>query len=496
VKKERTDFSDGEASERKMQFFCPLKLIPWQLARKYFVGAGVFTGLGLWIGATVHFFSIGILAVGFVLMAFFMARQLTDETSDYVPELWRIWAVSAAIIGTFFYLVEYFPSHVAMRLEVNNPLYTFTLVCIGELIVRLTRWRLRVQPITSRGWFAIALATTGVALVPVLITAGPVAWYKVRDPQMMRLHYFITEFYSYSKSHPHEDPIGWLFRSNGILPLFLIGAFLLSGAGRAQLYEWAALWLVFFISFCFLVLMWWQVRWGWHYAALSIWLMIVVGHITWRNVLAPQRKRLSKKLATLLAFAMLVQAVCFATREYVRLIKIHRQQSVRMEIVDAVMRKNLARGLASLRRNQPFRFICEPDLTPALYFFAGIRSITSYYWENLDGLRAAAEFFGDPGETAAVRVARERGLTHVLVSEDEELPVMFNYIKTGSSSVEAARPTLLERLRRGGAGVPSWMELDPELTNVGQQRFELTTATGKIPWESRIRVYRIKTNNL
>lgn len=490
----RESFTSGGESSSRMKFFCPLGLPNRATARKYFAAAGVFTGLGLWIGATVQFFSIAALATGSVLLTFFVPKQLTDAQTDYVPELWRTWTVSAVIVGTFFYLIEYFPSHLAMRLEVNHPLYALSLVCIGELMVRLTRWKIGVRPIRGSGRWWIALAAVGAALVPVLMLAGPVAWYKVRDPEMIRLHSFISEFFGFVKFYAHEEPHEVLFRAYGIVPLFLIGALLLSGPGHTTLYEWAALWLSFFVSLFFLVLMWWQVRWGWHYAVLSIWLMVVVGHVAWRNALSPYRKPLGRILLALLTLTVLVQAVLFAGRGYVDLAAIRNRTSVKSDLIDAVMMKNLGQGLAAPAQNHTFRFICEADLTPVLYYIAGIPSVTSYYWENVEGLHAATQFFADHGEANARRVAQERGLTHVLVSASEETPAIFNYLKTGNASVANARPTLLERLRRGGAGVPSWLELDYELSKVGQRRFELSQRSGKIPFDSRIRVYRIKLN--
>lgn len=493
VTKENAQLSEDRNSQSAMSFFRPLNVVCRAEARRYFAAAGVFTGLGLWIGATVQFFSIGALAVGSVLLAFFMPAHLTDERVDYVPELWRTWAAWAAIVGIFFYLVEYFPSHLAMRLEVNNPLYAFTVVCVGELVVRLTRRRLGAQPVKKLDWFWIALAAAGVALVPALITLGPLAWYTVRDPEMMRLHNFILEFYTYLKFHPHE-PLGTFFHANGLVPLFLIGALLLSGPGRSRLYEWAALWVSFFVCLFFLLLTWWQVRWGWHYAVMSIWLMILVGHIAWRNVLAPKGKRPGIEFVAVISAAVLIQGVAFAVREYVGMSAIRNRKILTSDLMDAAMRKHLAQDWGALNRNKQFRFVCEPDLAPALYYFGGIRSVTSYYWENDDGLHAATEFFTDHGDTAARRVAQERGLTHVLVSSDNTLPAIFNYIKTGNRTVAAAQPTLLDRLRRSSPNTPSWIEPDVALTKIGLRKFVYEGQSKRIPLESRFRVFRLQSN--
>jgi hypothetical protein len=494
VTKESTELAENRSSESAACLFRPLNVMRRAEARRYFAAAGIFTGLGLWIGATVQFFSIGALAVGSVLLAFFMPAHLTDERIDYVPELWRTWAVWGAITGSFFYLVEYFPSHLAMRLEVNHPLYALTVVCVGELVTRLTRRRLGMQPMKKLDWFWTALAAAGVALVPALITLGPLAWYKVRDVEMMRLHNFIMEFYTYLNFRPHEPLQSW-FRANGVLPFFLVGALLLSGPARTQLYEWAALWVSFSLCFFFLLLTWWQVRWEWHHAAMSIWLMIVVGHIAWRNVLAPKGKRLSVQLVSVVSAVVVIQGFVFAIHGYVGISEIRNRKVLISDLVDAAMRKHLALGLGALNHDKQFRFVCEPDLAPALYYFGGIRSVTSYYWENNDGLHAATEFFTDHGDTVARRVAQERALTHVLVSSDDTLPVIFNYIKTGNLATAAARPTLLDRLRRSNPEIPSWMEPDVALTKMGLRKFVYEGQSESIPLESRFRVFRLRNTS-
>ena len=156
-----------------MKFFRPLQLLDAVGARRYFAVAGALTGLGLWIGATVQFFTIGALAVGSVLLVVFMPANLTSEDNGYVPELWRVWGIWASAVGLVFYLIEYFPSHMAARLEVNNPLYIVAVFCVGELMVQLTRWRSGGGRANFLGGLTAAALAGGVALVPILFLFGP-----------------------------------------------------------------------------------------------------------------------------------------------------------------------------------------------------------------------------------------------------------------------------------------------------------------------------------
>ena len=60
---QRPGVSDGDSGQA-LRFFRPFQLMGQKEARRYFIAAGVFTGLGLWIGATVQFFTIGAIACG------------------------------------------------------------------------------------------------------------------------------------------------------------------------------------------------------------------------------------------------------------------------------------------------------------------------------------------------------------------------------------------------------------------------------------------------
>ncbi|HVM60176.1 MAG TPA: hypothetical protein VMV72_04850 [Verrucomicrobiae bacterium] len=477
----------------RLRLFRPLRLMGAAEARRYFAAAGVFTGLGLWIGATVQFFSISTLAAGAALLAFFMPARLTNQEADYVPELWRIWAVSASLVGAVFYLVEYFPSHLGMRLEVNNPAFIIGALCVGELATQLGRWRLGRSRGGVSGLLEIAVPAAGAALVPLLFVFGPVAWHNMRDVVMLRLHRFIVEFLPYANFNAHEDPLSsWFVKYYGILPFFLIGALAVSGPRRTKLHEWAALWISFWLCVFSLLLALWQVRWAGLYAAMSVWLMIVVGHIAWRNILAAPSRGRPIGIAVFLSALVLAQAAFFTTREFVELGHIRKGETIKMQYIDAAMKKYLAQGLGTENRVRPMRVLSDPDLTPALYYFGGIQAVTSFYWENLQGLHDATAFFTDHGDAVARRIAKERGLMYVIAPVGERLATTFNYIDTGIMSAADAQSTLLARLSLGRRDPLPWIRLDEDLTRVGRREFSLTTAEGVVSMAGRATVYRLE----
>jgi hypothetical protein len=478
---------------RGLRFFRPLQLVDGVEAGRYFAAAGIFTGLGLWIGATVQFFSIGSLIAGAVLLAFFVPTQLTTQDNNYIPELWRVWGMWASIVGAVCYLVEYFPSHLAMRLEVNSPLYVISVFCVGELMVQLTRWRLGNWRMSIFSCLKIVMLAAGVALVPLLFAFGPVHWHNLRDLQMARLHQFIMEFYTYQKFNPNDPFLTWFVKYYGTLPFFLAGALALSGPSRTKLHEWAALWISFWLCVFSLLLTLWQVRWAALHAAMSVWLMIVVGHIAWRNVLNMPTARRPVRLAVFLSALVLGQAVFFTAREFSNLSDICKGKTIKTQFIDAAMKMHLAQGLQAESQGKPMRVICEPDLAPALYYFGGIQTVTSYYWENVQGLHDATAFFTDHGDALARRIAKERGLTQVIVPAGDRVQMLFNVIETGNMRVTDTSPPLATRLSSNTGELPSWITLDESLTRVGRQEFNLTTARGVIPLAGRVMVYRLES---
>ena len=481
----------SRSSRRK--HFQPLMLTDRRSARRYFLGAGILTGLGLWIGATVQFFNLVAIVGGCVAMVFLTSKRSgTAESESYVPELWRWWSIPAALTAAVFYLVEYFPNHLAVRLEVNNPILPASLLCAGELMVCLARWRLGDRKIGPAGWIKVGALILGAGGVPLLFVFGPADWHSMRAVEMRRLYEFISELQSFSNFSKGNALERWL-QAFGLLPFFLIGAVWQMRAWQVKVHEWAALCVTFWVCVIYSLLTLWQIRWAGIYAASVVWLMILVGHVTWRRLSQRHDTRNSLVPAIVGILLVLAQAGFFIHRSYVAVAPVVRGTGLLDQIVDEAMKKRLATGLARSKDGQPLRVLCEPDLAAALHYFGGNSSVVSYYHENLQGLRDATDFFTDPGDSVAREVARKRGLSLLLVSDDAQLPVTFNYIRTGNKTSEAARSTLLARLQQNRTReLPRWIVLDKELTAIGRRRFVYHGATGTAAIESRVTVYQLE----
>jgi len=475
--------------------FIPLELPSLQNARRYFIASGILTGLGLWIGATVHFFNIVSIIGAMLLIALFIPKRLriTDRLA-YVPELWRSWALSAALVGFALYLVEYFP-HLQFRLESNNPFFHLDLLCAGELMLGVTGWRLCRRPISFRGGLRLGIFAVGAALVPILFVFGPSTLHNLRDVEMTRLTQFVTEGQTYFTFQKGNLLAAW-FRAFGFVPLFLAGPLLLSRHRRLETHEWAALWLSFSVCIVYFALMLWEVRWAGSYAISNVWLAALVAGVAWRS---SSRGPGSKDFLAFVCLAGLLvgaQDLYFLYREYTAIRPIVERRKLTEEFLDQAMKKRLAQALGKASKGQQLRILCEPDLAGSIYYFAHDSTVISHHFENLQGLHDATGFFTDRRDSAARQIAIKRGLTHVLVPDDDQLPAMFNYIRTGNRSTKEVPSTLLARLQRGDTNsIPAWITRDDALTAIGRQKFLYIGALGTAPIDSRITVFRLHPEN-
>ena len=113
--------------------------------------------IGMWISAASVIPTIAFAgAAGLLATWWFGAR--VDDGAQLDASLWQLWGRVGASLSLLFYFVEYAPHDIALRMEVNHPLYALAWLGGGELIALLAEWRIaRVRPAIMedrrrRGW--------------------------------------------------------------------------------------------------------------------------------------------------------------------------------------------------------------------------------------------------------------------------------------------------------------------------------------------------------
>jgi len=166
-------------------------------AKRWFIASGIVGGIGLWVSTASEAPVLAEIGLAALVATGWLGYNTTpEEGARPDPSLWRVWGWAGAATSIFFYLLEYFPSHFGLRLEVNHPLYAATWAGGGEIVFRICRWwnggKLAEE---KRDWLWLAISALAVATVPTLVYffASKVFW--VADRFLFLFHEdYIAEF--------------------------------------------------------------------------------------------------------------------------------------------------------------------------------------------------------------------------------------------------------------------------------------------------------------
>lgn len=431
-------------------------------ARGYFVLAGVVGGLGLWAGATVQFICLaGISGICFWLI-FFMPHSPEREELQFHPRLWRLWAVAGAATSVVFYLVEFFPSHISMRLEVVHPWYAIVWLGMGELLAGVASVRIqKARPSALRIVWLAGCALVALSL-PLALAIGPAAWHNLRNSEMLGLHAYIAEFHSYFSVYGGRA-LPTFFGNFLSLPLFIIAGIFLGISPRLRLAEWSAVWLATLSTLFFFLLSLQQVRWLGIFGAVNVLLMLVVIFVGLsvlrRDVVVPNSWW---KAALVIMF---FQPAFMAVRNLSQANLSIESKAASDFFVKPVMDKRFALRLAREMNGASPVVMGDPGMASTLFYFAQARAIPSYYWENIDGLSAAADFFSGTSDSAAREIANERQIKYIMVDQSMQLADKMLSLRTGRKSSADLEKSLAGRLAQRSLDVPKWLTMDYELAN-------------------------------
>jgi hypothetical protein len=148
--------------------------------RRSFAVAGVFGGLGLWVDAPHQIWVLLGVAAGGSLSGL-AKRSHTRGTAQPIALTlpWRAWGWTGAVTSLLAYALEYAPSHLALRLEHNHPLYGLAWIGVAELLA-LNEARSRSDAVVRRWPRTLALLLSAAALTSLpaaIVYAPPPGWW-------------------------------------------------------------------------------------------------------------------------------------------------------------------------------------------------------------------------------------------------------------------------------------------------------------------------------
>jgi hypothetical protein len=433
--------------------------------KSWFRAAGVFAGVGLWVGASEQIIIICLVAVGAasgMLLQKFVAspNSIESRPPQYDPTMWRAWGTSAAVTAAVFYAIEYLPNHVSMRLEVNHPVYILAIWGGGELMAFLGSWLVLGKKFHGRDLIRLGIGTSLLLVVPALLLLGPPEWYALRDGYMRRLHAHIIEFQPFFElAGPGviHRVIRFAQAFGGFPILFLLATWLIARR-RIKREETIGVCLAAIPAASLLGISLIQARWAGLCGVASVVLALALEPALRRRIRSLQHPGLWASLAITVLLAPSLVSYLLITWDRTRLMK---SPNPSQDLARAIATRDVALNLRRYLALGPVRVMAAATETPALYHFGHVAGIASLYWENVQGAHDMADFFADQTDEVARRIAKKRGITHVLVGSDSGVADDAYYLKYGKVDPDEVKKTLGYRLADPTGKIPKWLEPMP-----------------------------------
>lgn len=404
---------------------------------------------GMWVSAASVVPAIAIVGGAAIAATCWQGPALRAAGAVFEPELWRRWGLIGGGASLFFYLLEYAPNHLALRMEVNHPFYAVAWWGGGELVAQLCAWRL-----DGGAWGPrlrrLVLPLVAALLPAVVIAVGGAKVFIVRDPMILRISARVAEGLSLVKSIQHYGwHYAWLRLPWVIAALFpaIVLLFRRDAVSRFAL-AFALLTCLAFVGLGFFQVRFFANVGGPEICLILTWVVVLAG--SWR----PARRW---ALLGALAAALCVPERLIAVRETARAL-----EGRSVSRIDAV--QPLYRDIAAtLRRNQPdgeIVLLTNPNASTAIGYYGRLKTIGTLYWENLAGVKAAAEMTSAMNERSARPLMAARGVTHIaIISEFAFVEEYFRLLHPESTG-DGWRSGLVYQLFSRQA-MPVWLEEVP-----------------------------------
>ena len=389
--------------------------------------------LGMWVSAAS------------VLPAIFLCAgaAFVVRPPAQAARAWRLWGALGAAASLVFYAVEYFPEHMALRLEVNHPLHSVAWLAAGELVAR--RGERVARDTAARVWPWIALAA-----MPVTVLLGGVHVLSFTDPFVARLHSLhILEFAPLwtvlTQIRPEMGPSVAFVEA---IPL--IAALLTIAWWRRR--TPAVLVFATLVTAALAAMAFWQARWQLNACAGQVVLAVILV-----DAWSAGRAAFVRAAITAVVVALLLVP---GYKRYSNPQEAVARRNVDPKDAAIALQRDIA---AALRASQPqgdMILLAGPDASTQIGYFGRFRTLGTLYWENADGLKAAAAMFSARDDREAQRLLRERRVTHVaLVSKDDFIREYYRLLHPDASDAEVDRSFGWRLIT--GEPPPTWLEPIP-----------------------------------
>jgi hypothetical protein len=374
-------------------------------ANRWWLLSGLAAGCGLWISATTLWPVLTGISLGGILAS---VARAWDKAGTRNPIPWRLWGLGAAVASAVGYLVEYYPSGMALRLEVNHPLYALACLGTAELLSCIELWAQRRKfPSDVR-----TIVGTCVGLLAIAALPCAMSWKQMSLPPDL----FAKQLTNEPDGAVATNIASWLTQAGAsklalaatLLPLFLlVPAILVLVRQPKDRSAIPTLGLVLGLTGVTVALAFAELRW-WSLAGA---MLLLLGLIL-TNVKSVQA--LVFGAAGLASFCGLIQLV-------------HAYHSVDKDAsthheVEQIYERKLAHWIADHAGPEGALVLAPPFRTPSFTFYGSLRGLGTQNWENRDGLGVTLRITNNTEPGVAQMLLNQRGVTHIILpSWDRDL---------------------------------------------------------------------------
>lgn len=433
-------------------------------ARRAATASALWGSVGVWISAASSIPPIAIVGLaGFVPILLVGRRFESSGRAIFSPEIWQHWGNVGAASSLGFFLLEYAPNHLtSCRLEANNPLYSLAWWAGSRWISLFGGyWLKRSWPCRER-LFTFAFLSVALSLPILVALLGRDRVFVVLDPFLSNLHNsYIHEFLPIWRS---IGGVGW----GPFLTSFLLdnAPFIVALGLLAVVRFRSPVWLWFGVigglGFTSLAVL--QSRWGlnasaFHYA-VGILLLSFGSH---------GRSTAAQFAAfILIAFCLFGQPVHSRIGGGVRELAAKR---VGRGDALSLLHRDIA---AAIRASQPegeIVLLSSPNGSTGVGYYGRFSTLGTLYWENIEGLKAAARIFSARSDEEAASLIRERRVSHIAIVSEENFLAQYFALLNPSAGPEDFGKSFGHRLFVDKT-VPAWLRVLPykvpaDLANLG-----------------------------
>lgn len=421
-----------------------------QQARKSAVFSALAGACGLWVTAASAIPPIGIMGVAGVVTIIICGNSARRAGLEFDGMTWRTWGRTGGFLSLLFWALEYFPNHIALRLEPNHPFHALAWWGAGELIAEFgERW---TGPAEARfaGLKKLVAPLIALSITPLTILAFGSSVFVVIDPFLSKLHNdYIQEFLPLWRTLRSMEA-GPIFHLTFVELIPVIAGIATLSFRRGE--NLLALWFATIAALLFNMLGWWQSRWllnasGAHAA------MFLAVFAAWFIPVRPKYRWIG--LIAVICLTLLPSSV-------LRFLGSKNDIAVR-RVSPADAKGAVMRDIANtIRNSQPegeIVMLASPNASTSIGYFGRFKTIGTLYWENNVGLKAAGAIFSAKEDEAA-RLIKEHGITHIAIVAEENFIKEYNMLLHPKATEAEIAESFGMKVARDKT-IPAWLQMIP-----------------------------------